>query len=327
MRPQPHIVDKLADRTFIGALGFTSLGYRLRSRFWDPLQPNLHGRAIVITGATSGLGKAAAMRLATFGARLILVGRNPDKLAATLDELRRATGNENLHPALADLSSMDAVRTLAANLLATESEIHCLINNAGAMFHERQETPEGIELTLATNLLSHFLLTNLLLPRIRESAPARIINVSSGGMYTQGISLSNLQWEHGEYDGTRAYARTKRGQVILTEMWAEMLQGSLVTVNAMHPGWADTPSLEISLPRFRRWLQPLLRTPAEGADTIVWLAAAPEMAHASGGFYLDRTPHVTQVLPGTDLSRKERLQFWEQLAELSGWEGPGPTGD
>ncbi len=181
-------------------------------------------------------------------------------------------------------------------------------------------------MTLATNLLSGFLLTNLLLDRLRSSAPARIVNVSSGGMYTQGISLGDLQWERSRYNGARAYARTKRGQVILTELWHEMLAGTGVTVNAMHPGWAATPGVEASLPGFNKAIRPLLRTPAEGADTIVWLAASAAAAELSGGFFLDRAPHPTVVLPNTDSSRSKKLGLWKALAELSGYQGPAPDG-
>jgi len=322
---RPSLINTIADKTVIGGMvGFTKLGYLARRRSWEPLEPNLAGRTVVITGATSGLGRAAAQRLATFGPRLVLVGRNPEKLDKTIDDIVATTGNENIRPAVADLSLMASVRNVAEDLLETEPEIHCLVNNAGALFGERTESAEGIELTLATNLLSHFLLTNILLERIKESAPARIVNVSSGGMYTQGISLSNLQWEHGDYEGAKAYARTKRGQVILTEMWAEMLSDTTVTVNSMHPGWASTPGLG-AIPIFRKIVGPILRSADEGADTIVWLAASPEATAVTGQFFLDRQPHVTTVLPGTDLNRDERVELWHQLAELSGWDGPAPT--
>ena len=322
---KPSLINTIADRTIVGGMvGFTKLGYLARKRGWKPLEANLNGRTVIVTGATSGLGRAAAARLATFGPRLVMVGRNAEKLDATIEEIVATTGNENVRPAVADLSLMASVRSLGEELLESEPEIHCLVNNAGALFGERAESEEGIELTLATNLLSQFLLTNILMERLKESAPSRIINVSSGGMYTQGISLSNLQWEHGEYEGAKAYARTKRGQVILTEMWAEMLEGTTVTVNSMHPGWANTPGLG-AIPVFRKIVGPILRSADEGADTVVWLAASPEATAVTGRFFLDRQPHVTTVLPGTDLNREERVELWNQLAELSGWDGPPPN--
>jgi len=321
---KPSLLDTIADRTILGGMvGFTRLGYLARRRSFEPLHPNLAGRTIVVTGATSGLGLATATRLATFGPRLVVIGRDSAKVNRVVEDMTATTGNEEIVGALADLSLMASVRRLADQLLDTEPEIHVLVNNAGALFGERRESAEGIELTLATNLLSHFLLTNLLMERIKESAPGRIVNVSSGGMYTQGVSLGNLEWQRGEYEGAKAYARTKRGQVFLTEMWADILAESTVTVNAMHPGWADTPGLR-AIPGFERIARPLLRSAEQGADTIVWLAASPDVTHVSGKFFLDRRPHVTTVLPGTNLPPADRLELWDRLAELSGWEGPGP---
>lgn len=323
---KPSILTTIADRSIIGGLaGFTRLSFLMRRHRWEKTRASMSRRTVVITGATSGVGQAAATQLAARGARVVLVARNPEKANEAARLIAESTGNDEIAIQLADLSETSQVRRLAERLLATEPEIHVLINNAGAMFTERSESSEGIEMTLATNLLSGFLLTNLLVERLEQSAPARIINVSSGGMYTQGISLRNLQWTEGDYDGTKAYARTKRGQVILTEMWAELLAGTGVTANAMHPGWADTPGLEASLPGFRKWIKPLLRTADEGADTVDWLAAAPEMTWRSGGFFLDRQPHVTNVLPGTDLDADQRIELWNRLAALAGWDGLGPS--
>jgi NAD(P)-dependent dehydrogenase (short-subunit alcohol dehydrogenase family) len=193
-----------------------------------------------------------------------------------------------------------------------------LINNAGALFPERRETEAGIELTLATNLLSHFLLTNLLIPRLTASAPARIINVSSGGMYTQRIRVDDLQNAAEGYQGSIAYARTKRGQVILTELWAERLADRGIVVHAMHPGWADTPGVADSLPLFRTLTRPFLRTPEQGADTMVWLAASPEAAASSGRFWLDRRPRPTHRLRRTVETDTDRHDLWNSLNELAG---------
>jgi NAD(P)-dependent dehydrogenase (short-subunit alcohol dehydrogenase family) len=214
---------------------------------------------------------------------------------------------------------MDEVRGLAERLLAEEPAIHVLVNNAGALFPDRARTREGIERTLALDLLSPFLLTNLLLPRMTESRPARIVNVSSGGMYTQRIRVDDLQYEKGRYSGSVAYARAKRGLVILTEMWAGDLQGKGVVVHSMHPGWADTPGVSSSLPAFYKATKKILRTPEEGADTIVWLAASREAALSTGRFWLDRQPHTTHVFPGTRETEAERKRLWEELERLSDW--------
>ncbi|MFO1324383.1 MAG: SDR family NAD(P)-dependent oxidoreductase [Burkholderiales bacterium] len=317
--PERRLLADLADRLILpGLLGFTRGGYRRSRRRWKPMAVSLRGRVIVITGATSGLGRAAAEQLARLGARVILVARNPGKAEAARREIVAATGNEDIAVAEADLSLMSDVRKLATHLLASEPRIHVLVNNAGVLPNERTTTAEGNETSLATNLLAPFLLTQLLLPRLAESAPARIVNVASGGMYSTGLALDDLQYEKGVFSGSRAYARAKRALVTLTQMWADRLQGSGVVVHAMHPGWADTPGVANSLPAFHAITRHFLRTADEGADTITWLAAAPEAAAATGQFWLDREPHTTHVLPGTDPSPEERRRLWDALVWLTG---------
>ncbi len=324
--PGRSALTDLQDRLILpGLLGFTNVGYHWHKRRWKPLAVSLRGRTVVVTGATSGVGQAAASQLAELGARVILVGRNRDRAEAARREIVAATGNENVAVALADLSLLADVRKLARRLLEDESRIHVLVNNAGVLLNQRTTTAEGNETTLATNLLAPYLLTRMLLPRLRESAPSRIINVSSGGMYATGLALDDLQYETTTYDGSRAYARTKRALVVLTEMWAEQLKNSGVVVHAMHPGWADTPGVAGSLPGFHAITRRLLRTAEQGADTITWLAAAREAGKVSGVFWLDREPHTTHVFPGTDPSPKERRELWSALATLPRWKDEAPT--
>lgn len=305
------MLDSLLDKSVIG---YTSLGYWLRPH--PPIEEDLTGRVALVTGATSGLGREAAAELSRLGATVILVGRNPDKTERVAADLRRQTANPNIHVQIADLSSMAQIRALAARLTPP---IHLLVNNAGVLVAERTETEEGLETTFATNLLGHFLLTNLLIDALEP--PARIINVSSGGMYMQRIRVDDLQMKQGRYDGAVAYARTKRGQVILTELWAEALRSRGIVVHAMHPGWADTPGVSSSLPRFYKLMKPLLRTPAQGADTMVWLCASEEAGRCTGKLWHDRKPRPTHRLPGTRETDAERQSLWIQLAELSGWSG------
>lgn len=309
-------LDDLLDRTVIGS--FTNIGHKVRRSGWQVDMPSLEGRTVIVTGATSGLGRAAAERLAQMGAGVRLVGRSQTKLDAARREISEATGNDDLGTYVADFSSMEQVQDLAEALLTGEARIDVLINNAGALITERRETADGLELTLATNLLSHFLLTNLLIPRLAASAPARIINVSSGGMYTQRIRVRDLQSTRGEYKGSIAYARAKRGQVILTELWAEQLADQGIVVHAMHPGWADTPGVQESLPLFRKVTKPFLRTPEQGADTIVWLAASEEAAATSGKFWLDRRIRPTHRLRSTIEAPEDRQRLWEALNKLAG---------
>ncbi len=319
----PSLVTKLVDRSIVlGLPGFTNLGYRVRSAFWPALDVSMRDKVVVVTGATSGLGLAAAEGLAARDATVVLVARNEARAERSRRELTAATGNDRVLVELADLSLMSETRDLAHRLADRFDAIDVLVNNVGILPDTRRETTEGIELTLATNLLSHFLLTNLLVPKLEAAeAPARIINVSSGGMYTQAIKPHNLEFKKGEFDGKVAYARTKRAQVVLTEMWAEKLRDRGIVVHAMHPGWADTPGVETQLPGFYRVMKPFLRTPKQGADTIVWLATADEPATSSGLFWLDRTPRVTNVVSRTATDDGTRQELWDRLTELSGWDG------
>lgn len=326
MKHPRRLWNDFKDRTvLLGLFDFTRFGYHLQARKWRPLDICLSDRTVVVTGATSGLGKVAAIRLAALGARVVLVGRDSAKLQQTHSELSEQRDGKNVVCFRADLSLMSEVRRLARELAEAEPDLHVLVHNAGALFNERGMTAEGLERTFALDLASPFLLTNLLLPKLKESAPARIVNVSSGGMYTQRIRVDDLQFQKGRYNGAVAYARAKRGLVILTEMWAEKLRGTGVTVNAMHPGWADTPGVVSSLPGFYKVTRRVLRSPAEGADTMVWLAAAPEAAQTTGLFWLDRQPRLTHVFPGTRESPEEREVLWSELCRLSGWrEGDAP---
>ncbi|MDJ0989346.1 MAG: SDR family NAD(P)-dependent oxidoreductase [Desulfobacterales bacterium] len=307
----------LADRLLLpGLMGFTRLGYLLGRRRW-PLAPRpLAGQRVVLTGGTSGIGLAAARQLLALGADLTLVGRNPDKTAAVARRLRTLAPAADVDFEIADLSLLAAVHALARRLRQRHATIHILVNNAGALFNPRAETPEGLERTLATDLLSPYLLTRLLLPVLAATPGARVINVSSGGMYTQKIHPADLNYTRGAYDGATAYARAKRGLVILSEILAGELKARGIRVQAMHPGWVDTPGLQSSLPGFYRLVRPLLRTPPQGADTITWLAASPVAGRTSGLFWLDRKPRTTHVLPGTRESAAERQLFLKAIDKL-----------
>lgn len=292
--------------------GFTNLGYRLQARDWAEVTTDMSGKTVVITGATGGLGLVSARALASLNARVVLVGRSPEKLTAALDSI----GGESV-AYRADLSLMDEVRDLAARIRADESRVDVLVNNVGVLLPDREVTSEHLEKTFATNLAGQFLLTNLLSARLIESAPARVINVTSGGMYSERIRPDDLQFEQDTYAGAKAYARTKRGQVILTEMWARRLEGSGVVVNAMHPGWAKTPGVADSLPVFNRVMRPLLRSPEQGADTIVWLAASEEAGSMTGQLWFDRRRVATHLTERTRESSRERNQLWENLVEVT----------
>ena len=293
--------------------GFTNLGYLIHSRSFDSQIPDLTGKTVLVTGATGGLGEAASLALVGLGAKVLAVGRS----LAKLDALTQKGGGQ-VSPIQADLSSMAGIRDLAKSVIDSQARLDVLVNNVGVLFNERSETAEGIETSLATNLAGHFLLTNLLIPKLIASAPSRIINVSSGGLYAEKIHSDDLQYASGGYRGTSAYARTKRGQVILTEMWAQQLEGTGVVVHAMHPGWARTEGVKRSLPGFNRVMKPLLRSPEQGADTIVWLAAADEPAETSGSFWFDRRTAPAHLMESTRETDDEREALWRGLAQLTG---------
>jgi dehydrogenase/reductase SDR family member 12 len=303
------MLDTLLDRTI--APGYSRLGYRLRRRGWDPL-PRMDGQVVLVTGAGSGIGLAAAAGFARLGASVRLLVRDAAK-----GERARVRVGGDAAVVLCDLSRLDDVRRFAAGFEAAEPRLDVLVNNAGMLPPARRLTADGIELGFATNVVGPFLLTSLLVPLLERSAPARIVNVSSGGMYAQRLDLANLQAEHGDFSGTTVYARNKRAQVVLTGEWARRLAGTGVVAHAMHPGWADTPGLESSLPSFRRFARRLLRTPAEGADTIVWLGAAAEPARSSGGFWHDRRERPEHLVPWTRESVDDRSQLWAEVERLS----------
>jgi NAD(P)-dependent dehydrogenase (short-subunit alcohol dehydrogenase family) len=307
----------MADRLVLpGIWRFTRLGYCASRRGWKPVSAYLGERHMLLTGATSGIGKAAARQLATLGARLTLVARDEDKAAALVAELQEQTGNRRIGYEIADLSLMADVHALCDRLLAAGEPLDALINNAGALFNPRQETAEGLEKSFALLLLCPYVLTERLQPLLARADSPRVVNVLSGGMYTQKIRVRDLQSERGTYSGSVAYARAKRGLMILTEEWAERWAGDGIAVNAMHPGWADTPGVEESLPEFYRLTKYVLRNPEEGADTAVWLAAATEAGEVSGQFWLDREPHPSHLSPRTVESPQERVQLLERLAQL-----------
>jgi dehydrogenase/reductase SDR family member 12 len=301
------VLDTILDTTLTG---YSRIGFVLRRLSTDERFPSLVGKHVMVTGATGGIGRAAAERLAANGAVVHAVGRNRDKLA---DLVADTDGKIVPHPA--DLSDMSAVAALADDYVASGNPLHGLVNNVGVMIHDRAVTDEGFELTYATNVLGQYLLTVGLMPKLEASAPARVVMVSSGGMYSQGLTVANLESGRGEYNGTKAYARTKRAEVVLAEEWAESFVDRGVVVNAMHPGWVDTEGVRTSLPTFRAITGPVLRSPAEGADTIVWLMGSDAAADITGAFWHDRIQRPTYRIEATREQPSKRRRFMRKLAD------------
>jgi NAD(P)-dependent dehydrogenase (short-subunit alcohol dehydrogenase family) len=231
---------------------------------------------VLVTGATDGLGRRVARELAAKGATVLLHGRSPERLETTLEELRGETGSEKLGSYLADLSSLAEVRGLAERVLSEQDRLDVLVNNAGIISRGREESQDGHELTFAVNYLSHFLLTGLLLPLLRNSAPARIVNGASAGQ--SPIDFGDPMLERG-YDAMGAYTRSKLAQVVFTFELAERLSGIGVTANALHPAsLMDTKMV-------RETFGYAMSTVEEGAEAVVRLAASPELEGVAGRYF------------------------------------------
>lgn len=310
----PRLFDQALDATVV--LSFTRLGYQARADGFEPL-PRIDGKAVVVTGATSGLGRRAAEELAELGARVWVVGRDRARTETACAEIETAVPDADLMIGIADLGRLDDVRRLAGEILDSETELHALVSNAGALVHERTETVDGSELTLAVHVVGPFLLGHLLRPALSAAGDGRIVVVSSGGMYAARIDLDDLQ-STDDYNGTTAYARAKRAQVIITEMAAHRLADEGIAVSSMHPGWADTPGVEDSLPTFQQFMRPFLRDAHQGADTMVWLAAAEDSMARTGRFFLDRAERPTHKVPWTRETDDERRRLWDAVVDLAG---------
>lgn len=306
------MLDTVLDRAIVP--GYSRIGYALRSRHWDddPQRGALRGKAVLVTGAGRGLGAATAVRLAALGANVHLMVRSADKADDTLARIRDVAPSAEAHVEVCDVSDLDQVTEFAAEFRQRVPELHALIRNAGVMPPERATTAQGHETALATHVLGPFVLTRALREPLSAGAePGRVIFVASGGMYPQRLRTDDPEFRDGEYNGTTAYARTKRMQVVLTELLAEYLPADDVVVHAMHPGWASTPGVTESMPLFNRIVGPLLRDDEQGADTVVWLAAAVRVVQSSGQFWHDRAPRPTHYVPWTRENDDQRTELWQ----------------
>ena len=282
----------------------------------DKLTDQMNGKICLVTGATNGIGKATAQALAQMGATVVMVGRDAEKAAQVTAEIRAASDNQNVDWLLADLSSQQDVRRLAGEFMSKYPHLHVLINNAGGTFTTRQLSVDGIEMTFALNHLAYFLLTNLLLDTLIASAPARIINVSSDAHSGGKIDFENLQGER-SYSGFGPYGNSKLANIMLTTDLARRLEGTGVTVNALHPGLVNTgfgknnPGL---LMKIMGAVMPLVaRSPEKGARTSIYLASSPAVKSISGKYFVDCK--VTQPASQADDS-VVAYKLWNVSAEL-----------
>ncbi len=326
MSPGPvgasRALDTALDRTVVP--GFTALGYAVRRRLpsWpaDPAPGSLTGRRIAVTGASSGLGERTASDLVSLGADVLMVVRDAGKGERVADQLRRrvgdAAGSGTLEVWSCDVSDLDSVRAFTDAVLASGEPLHGIVHNAGALPPTRTESSQGHELTMALHVLGPVLMTERLLPAM-DGRDARVVFVTSGGMYTQPLPFDDPEFLSGDYDGAVAYARSKRGQVELLPVLAQRWGAHGVAVHAMHPGWAATPGLTSSLPRFERVLRPVLRSDGAGADTTTWLLAT-QPPPPSGRFWHDRRPRPTSYLSRTEPTASQRNTFWQWVLGSTG---------
>ena len=259
------VVDALIELAIVPS--FTKIGPAIRRRLydWQPLR-DMSGTRVLLTGGNSGLGYAGALAMAELGADVTIVARSAKRGQQAVDEILQRTG-ATVSLRIGDLSSRESVDALCDDLLSDDEPIDCLVHNAGALHNDRQESVDGIELTLATHVVGPFRMTHRLRPLLARGQDPRIITMASGGLYGQGVSLSDLQTTR-DYSGTTAYARAKRAQLLLNERWQSLLAEDAIAVYTMHPGWAATPGVTEALPYFDKVIGPLLRSPEDGAETL-----------------------------------------------------------
>lgn len=272
----------------------------------------MQGKVCMITGASSGIGKATATGLARLGATLILVCRHKEKGIKTLEEIKSETGNDKIDLLLADLSSQKSVRDLVSNFKTRYDKLDVLINNAGVYRNKRTLTEDGIETTFAVNHLAYFLLSNLLLDKLKASPQARIINVASGLERQGKINFDDLQCEKG-YSGFRAYNQSKLANILFTYELARRLKGTGISTNCLHPGFVKTNLIrERLLVAFL--LKPFQITPEKGAETSIYLASSPEVEGVSGKYFANKKETSSSKESYDEVISK---RLWEVSAELT----------
>jgi NAD(P)-dependent dehydrogenase (short-subunit alcohol dehydrogenase family) len=313
-----RLLDNAMDRTV--APGFSRVGLAVRRLLpgWpaDPATGALTGRSAMVTGASSGLGIATAEGLAALGAHVHLVVRNEAKGEAVLADLRGRHPEARLSVWRCDVSDLADVTRFTQEFLAADEGLDVLVHNAGAMPPSRAESAQGHEMTMSLHLLGPLAMTEQLLPALRDR-DARVILVTSGGMYAQRLRDDDLEYLTGSYAGTTAYARSKRAQIELLPTLDQRWAPYGIRVYATHPGWADTPGVAESIPTFRRLTRPILRDAEGGADTTVWLAATTP-APTAGGLWHDRRQRPTHLRAGTRSTPDQVERLWAWTEEQAG---------
>ena len=323
MNALADLIDSVMEATI--APSFSRAGFAVRQRLdrWAPTRScDLAGRVVVLSGATSGIGFATARELLACGATVEIIGRDRARTKAAADRLQSAqTSRGRVNALVADTGDLAAIASVSDDLRARHAAIDVLIHNAGALTAKFGRSPQGIEQTVASQVVGPFLLTHRLRSALEAAVAGRVVLVSSGGMYSQPLSVNELEMTPHNYNGTTAYARAKRAQVSLNEMFPSRWAPTSVRFHAMHPGWADTPGVQQALPTFRRLTRPFLRTAEQGADTLVWLASDETLPIAgTGQFWLDRRVRAIHKTASTRRAdtQGEREALWDWCIEKTG---------
>lgn len=302
-----------------GTRDYTKSGYAAAAKNFvaADLGVKCTGKSYLITGANSGIGKQTALEIAKRGGKVHMVCRNPEYAETAKNEIISESGNDDVHVHILDMSQPKDVSSFTKTFTEKEGALDVLVNNAGCMVNKRELTEDGLEKNFATNALGTFMITKGLQEVLLKSSAPRVINVSSGGMLVQKLNMDDLQFEKMKpFDGTMAYAQNKRQQVIMTEKWAA--ENTTINYYAMHPGWADTPAVQNSMPDFHRRMEGKLRSIEEGADTIVWLAISDAaLNQKSGLFWQDRVDVSTHLpLAWTRSNKGDEEKLMTTLEEL-----------
>ena len=277
---------------------------------------DMNGKICLVTGATDGIGKVSARVLAEMGAKVIIVGRNPEKSAAVLTELKSVSGNENIDLLLADLAVMQEVRDLAEQVISRYDRLDVLLNNAGGYFTKHEITSDGLEMTFALNHMSYFLLTNKLMGLLKSSVPARIVNVSSDAHYGVDIEFDNLNGEQ-DYKAWKAYQKSKLANVLFTYELLKKVPAD-ITVNCLHPGFVATNFGNNN----GGFVSPVLKIakrisaidPEEGAKTSIFLCSSPEVEEVSGKYFFKCQPK-TSSRESRNMDTAKRL--WQISSDIA----------
>ncbi|CAF0853642.1 unnamed protein product [Brachionus calyciflorus] len=302
-----------------GLLEYTRPGYEAAAKSFNPndLEVDLSNRSIMVTGANSGIGKSCAIEVAKRGATVHMVCRSKERGESAQKEIISSTNNNNVFLHIVDISQPRQVYKFAKDFADSQKPLSILVNNAGCMINEREFIENDIEANFATNTLGTYILTKALIPLISKAEKPRIFIVTSGGMLVQKLDYEDLNHEKmKKFDGTMAYAQNKRQQVVMSEYLARKYPN--IYFATMHPGWSDTPAVQTSMPSFREKMEKKLRTPEQGADTLVWMCCYKDLEkNENGSFFQDRTA-VAKHLPlaWTKNTQEDEEKFIAKLDDL-----------